>query len=344
MIQVVRVTTGARLHFGLLDVAAPFGGCGVMVDHPETIVEVEPSDQFRLIGSPRDVERHTDRVRAIAGRLASLEKSSTESRLPAVQVRLVQVAPPHTGLGSGTQLSLAVTEAIVRTLSMSSPEEEGFQERLIHAADRGLRSAVGTYGYFHGGFLAEGFDAKASGALNALDVRMPLPDEWCAVVLLPCLDEQQGATSAEGEIDDSVCVSGLQEQQKFDQLPATRIQRDVLRSILVDQIVPAIRTAEFGEFADAVTAYNRASGELFASVQGGAYNGPEITAVIEDLIESGQRGVGQSSWGPGVFAWFEKSDQAVAFCRDWSGHARRPLMVRPRTQGRSCKVHSRTSG
>ena len=40
------------------------------------------------------------------------------------------------------------------------------------------------------------------------------------------------------------------------------------------------------------------------------YNGADVTALINWLIRQGVMKVGQSSWGPGVFAWFESESHA----------------------------------
>lgn len=328
MNRLVRITTAARLHFGLLDVASPFGGCGVMIDRPETIVESKPATEFRCV-APKSVPRsrsadHLERAKAIATFLA------VGGSLPKVEVRIVQAAPSHNGLGSGTQLSLAIAESIVLAEMPVVPADEieqlGERSRLIAAANRGLRSAVGTHGYFRGGFLAEGLSPDNSPALNTLDKRLVMPASWRAVVLLP-------KTTSAGET-----VSGSEEQAKFDQLATTASQREQLRVQLVDEIIPSIQSGDFASFSDAVTRYNRSSGELFASVQGGPYNGVATTALIESLLDAGQQGVGQSSWGPGVFVWFPTPQSAWSFAQQWDDKHRDALIVAPKLAGRTVQL------
>ncbi len=64
----LRITTGSRLHFGLLDTVDPFGGVGVMIDQPVTEVVISPSGRFLCddIAAPR--------IRAIAERVARCAK------------------------------------------------------------------------------------------------------------------------------------------------------------------------------------------------------------------------------------------------------------------------------
>ena len=133
----VRITTGSRLHFGLLDTAAPFGGIGVMIDQPVTEVVLSPCERFRCddIAGPR--------VRAIAARVVEL---AGLSELPGCRITVTRRASQHSGLGSGTQLALAAAEGLCRFLGIEV--EPKFLAS--HLAVRGERSAVGVAWLFFG--------------------------------------------------------------------------------------------------------------------------------------------------------------------------------------------------
>jgi beta-RFAP synthase len=297
----VEVQTGARLHFGLLDVAAPFGGCGVMIDGPPTRVRVRSATTFQCD------ERHRDRVIGIVDRWQQMTGQTTR---PSVTIEVVSAAPPHNGLGSGTQLSLAISLALLKQTSA----EPTTRECVLRLANRGRRSAVGSHGFFEPGFIVEGLNRGQAIArertgnqqLNPIDRRIPVPESWRAGIVL--MDD----------VSPIETISGDEEQQQFDALqPASDEERARLVDILTGELIPSIEQSDFDSFADAVTRYNRASGELFASVQGGPYNGEATTRLIERLIASGFRGVGQSSWGPGVFTWFETEKAATLAAQDW---------------------------
>jgi len=329
MSQTVRITTGARLHFGLLDIAAPFGGCGVMIDRPGTTVEVVESSQFEFVQDDGSVD-HRERTWGIARRLAA--GLGLDDDLPAVRVRIVQSAPPHTGLGSGTQLSLAISEAMLRVIQPDVWDSTSEPIALLHqremwfaAADRGRRSAVGTHGYLAGGFIAEGLaPSDPNSALNAIDTRFELPGSWRVAILVPAADAAV-----------KQAVSGDQEHANFAALPpVSTARRATLASLLMESLIPAIEHADFLAFCDAVTHYNRSSGELFAGVQGGAYNGETTTRLIKRLIDAGNTGVGQSSWGPGVFVWHPNVDAADAFQREWGRDGFHVIVTQPKPNGR----------
>lgn len=324
--SVIEIQTGARLHFGLLDVRSPFGGCGVMVDWPATTVRVEPFTSFRCSGD------HQQRVRRIARRMAD---RLNQQDLPSVAVDIRSSAPAHSGLGSGTQLSMAIAEGLWRAAAVSGQTGglKWTESLMVDLADRGHRSAVGAIGYFYGGWVTEGTSGAeirhGQSVLERLDRRMVVPEAWRVGILLP------RAASAVAP-----SVSGRDEQRRFDSVPdVTPQRREKLASLLWRELMPAVEVGDFSNFGDSLTRYNRLSGELFAAVQGGPYHGESTTRLIDELLQRGHRGVGQSSWGPGVFVWFESSDGAEAFAeaheadslsRAWSFHWTLPRM-RPRT-------------
>ena len=87
---------------------------------------------------------------------------------------------------------------------------------------------------------------------------------------------------------------------------------DALRRIAETAIVPAARNDDINAFGEAVYEFNRKAGEPFAAAQGGVYASTEIAELIADVRETGIRGVGQSSWGPTVFAIVPDADTALS--------------------------------
>ena len=67
-------------------------------------------------------------------------------------------------------------------------------------------------------------------------------------------------------------------------------------------MVPALIEKDLEVFGEAVYDFNARVGEAFAPVQGGIYADSRIADVIGFVRRQGARGVGQSSWGPAVFA------------------------------------------
>jgi beta-RFAP synthase len=226
---------------------------------------------------------------------------------------------PHSGLGSGTQLALAVAESLCRFVD--HPCDQVDLARRI--ARRGDRSAVGIHGYFAGGLI---YEAGQPGCpLNPVRRRVEVPGQWRVALYRPS--------------EPFAAISGEREREQFSRLTDTRCDfRDELQSIAESEIVPAARAGDFKRFAEAVSTYNHRSGLLFASVQGGAYNGKTVADLVHSLADLGAVGVGQSSWGPSVFAWFASPEQADEFIRRLPPRFPRPLVARPLNQGRAIRV------
>ncbi|MGB7345843.1 MAG: beta-ribofuranosylaminobenzene 5'-phosphate synthase [Pirellulaceae bacterium] len=306
--QTVRIVTGSRLHFGLLDTAPPFGGVGVMIDHPQTEVIVTPSETFAC-------DDPSSRTHDIANRLTEFLGLTN---LPHCHVRVAQRATAHHGLGTGTQLALAVAEAMATFCGLDLPPEVLASK----IASRGKRSAVGSHGYFRGGLIFESSDSDSANDLNAIQHRIELPNDWRVLIFRPT--------------ETSPTVSGTDEQDQFDRLgSASNSQQDELRQIVQKQLIPTAEQAEFGLFCEAVHRYNHQSGMLFSSVQGGPYSSPAITDLVSMLTSHGGTGVGQSSWGPSVFSWFESPSSADEFIHKVKAAGLHPIICQVQNEPRT---------
>jgi beta-RFAP synthase len=284
----ISVCTGSRIHFGLLEPHVPFGGIGMMIDRPQTAVQFVRGAPFALATSDPESDAAT-RINEIRERLIH-HCRLTEP--PRCSVNIVEQANPHSGLGSGTQLAMCVAEglAIVAQQAISS-------SNLAHSiAGRGARSSVGLHGYFLGGFIYES-RVQADAPFNQLIARVAVPDAWRVLLWRP----RKGFCK----------VAGHLERANFSRLPVvSRREREALLSCIEERILPALQERRFIDFANGITDYNRMSGNLFAAVQGGAYNGPDIAECVGQLIGHGCKGVGQSSWGPTVFCLEPNASEA----------------------------------
>src|SRR5262249_56784067 len=91
-----------------------------------------------------------------------------------------RVSPPQAGLGSGTQLGMAVA----RALALAAGRPDLPAEMLARFVGRGLLSALGVYGFAHGGFLVDA-GQKTHGTLAPLVARAEVPRDWRVVLMLP---------------------------------------------------------------------------------------------------------------------------------------------------------------
>jgi beta-ribofuranosylaminobenzene 5'-phosphate synthase len=200
-----------------------------------------------------------------------------------VQVTLHRMIPAHHGLGSGTQLALATARAINQLFDLP-----GVAADLAQAVGRAQRSAIGTYVFELGGFILEGGRRSGSDALAPLLSRLPIPPDWRCVLAVPM-----------GEPG----VSGEAEAAAFAALPVppTRDAEQVAHLTLLG-LLPALVESDFAAFGDALTQIQRINGGWFAAAQGGRYARGRSGALAQTLIAWGATGVGQSSWGPAIYA------------------------------------------
>lgn len=295
----VVVSTPSRLHFGLLRFQQPegrsFGGLGMMIDRPRVELQMTPSDAWSTAGpNAASVEQYA----ALA-----LSRLPAEVRPRALRIRVDATIPNHFGLGSGTQLALA-TAAGVRALAGLSPVTDAAELTML--VDRGRRSAVGSHGFVHGGLIWErGWQSGET--LAPLAARVSLPESWRVVLATP--------THLPGR-------SGLSERSAFRALPPVPpSMTDQLRRLAEEHILPAARCADLNNLGDALYEYGRLAGKCFAHIQGGTFASPEIAACVAAIRACGVRGVGQSSWGPTVYALLDSEQRAQDLASELRGGA-----------------------
>lgn len=269
------VTTGSRLHFGLILSSQHkpwhFGGAGLMVRNPGWTVELyrEPLTSDVIAGSSEAVTR-TELV---------LKRLRETTDVPFVRIRIRTEVPFHTGLGSGTQLALAVASGI-RTLFQIPLASSSLE--LSRLAGRAERSAIGTGGFELGGFLIDRGASESSQRIT----RIVVPEQWRFILVRP----ESGAG-----------ISGQTEQAYFGKqnfMPTDLVAE--LTSILSGKLDAAIVKNDFEAFATELEHYGNLAGSFYAQEQGDIFSDPVIRRLVDRLHSKGVIGAAQSSWGPGI--------------------------------------------
>ena len=272
----VQVKTPARLHLGLIDMNGDlgrmFGGLGVGIDHPNTIVEAQNAENFSVTG------QETDLTTTLAKRFFSVYNVK-----PKVHINVVQAIPAHIGLGSGTQFSLAIATALASLLGVEATIPE-----LAVAMGRARRTAVGTSIFERGGFVVDGGKNLNTTKCPPLIYRQPFPSEWRFIVVVPNLKEG---------------LSNSEENHAFDRLTKMPAEDagQICRLIML-KLLPAIAEHDIESFGCALTKIQIITGNHFAQAQGGTYSSPAAADCIQFMKKAGSYGVGQSSWGPALYA------------------------------------------
>src|SRR5487761_1905334 len=269
------VEAPARLHFGFLDMHGGlqrrFSSLGLTLDGVSTVLRMTPSEHPEVIGP------QASRV------LPLLQKLHDHFGFDCnVSVTVSAAIPEHAGLGSGTQLALAL--GVARSLLAGQPLNA---RQVAQALDRGNRSGIGVAAFEVGGFLLDG----GRGLLDApppLISRLEFPVDWRVILILD--PHQQG-------------VHGVAETQAFAELPPfpERLAAQLCRQMLM-QVLPALAEQDLATFGHAIRDIQHVVGDHFAPAQGGRYTSPAVAHALLLLESFGVTCVGQSSWGPTGFA------------------------------------------
>lgn len=289
---IVRIQAPARLHFGMLDLGGSlgrrFGGIGAGIFDPSLVIELERADAVEVEGA--ESQRAAD---------FALRFLASQGVLAGVRILIRRAIPGHSGLGSGTQLGLAVARGIAELYDLPT-----HTSALARSVGRARRSGIGTWLFDGGGFVVEGGRREGSELIAPLLARLPIPATWRCVLALP--------QSVQG-------VSGDSEVQAFQTLPAPPLREvEHVAHLLVMSLLPALVDGDIVAFGSAVTEIQQINGAWFAPVQGGPFASGASTELIRKMGEWGAVGVGQSSWGPAVYGIVE-GDRAAA---ELAGHAR----------------------
>ncbi|HMM75014.1 MAG TPA: GHMP kinase [Gammaproteobacteria bacterium] len=278
----------ARLHLGFVDLNGDlgrrFGSIGLAIEGLGTCARAAPA--ARLVVDAADAEI-TARVTALLTRLCA---EFAPGR--ALHVGIETNVPAHAGLGSGTQLVLAVAQAAARTLGIAAPLRE-----LARLGERGLRSGIGIAAFEGGGFVVDG-GRGARTATPPLLARLRFPDEWRCVLVF---DEARTG------------LSGQRERAAFARLaPMSEAAAGALARQVLVALLPALVERDFAAFSRAVAAVQRANGEYFAPAQGGLYTSAHVGELLAAVArEFGYTGIGQSSWGPTGFVFVPDAASAA---------------------------------
>jgi beta-RFAP synthase len=290
----VTVAIPARLHLGFLDLdgglGRRFGSIGVAISDLATRIAIARAATTEISGPESDrVARYLDVMRRDLG-IAGGHR-----------VEVIEAVPAHAGLGSGTQLALAVAAA-VRRLHGLPLDVAADAIRL----DRGARSGAGV-GLFHqGGLVVDGGRGAAMRPAPVI-ARMPIPEPWCIVLVLD--------PSRQGK-------HGVAESAAFESLPpfSGELAAQLCRLVIM-QALPSLAEQDLTGFGAAITELQARLGDYYAPAQGGSrFMSPDVGAVLDALAHAGATGIGQSSWGPTAFCFAPSRAEAERMTGLARGH------------------------
>ncbi|WP_248517027.1 beta-ribofuranosylaminobenzene 5'-phosphate synthase family protein [Salinarchaeum laminariae] len=334
------VSAGARLHVGFCNLSLAherlYGGIGVALAEPRVTVTAEPADDVRAksaAGGDPD---------PLAAEYASLAVDLLD--VPGAGVTVDERLPRHVGLGSGTQLALAVYAAIARAHDLDVDVRAAAPD-----LGRGGRSGIGVASFQRGGFVVDGGHptarftterpARGEWTVPPIVARHELPEDWRFVLAIPDVTAS-GDQSADGDRNVNRGRHGDDEDAAMRTVveSATPAVADQVSAVLTRRLLPAAAQGDRAAFGSAIAEIERLNGSWYADAQGGVFR-PPAGAIVESLQTADAiDAVGQSSWGPTVYGL--TTDQQANAARDAAataleaaGCAGTVRVVRPANEG-----------
>ena len=282
-VKSVSVDTPARLHLGFLDMNADlgrkYGSLGLCIENIQTRLSVTESHRISAEGPA--AERA---VRMAENLIETLRLSG------GVHIQIDEAIPEHVGLGSGTQLGLAVGTAICRLKGEPTP-----LRNIARILGRGDRSGIGIGSFSHGGFLVDGGRSSETD-VPPLIAQMQMPEDWRILLIF---DRENTGVHGAAEIS----------AFKNIEVMSDTVSAEICRLLLM-RVLPAIAEKDCQSFGAGITRIQEHIGDYFSNWQGGRYSSEKVAEVLSWVQNYGSTGYGQSSWGPTGFAIFANETQA----------------------------------
>lgn len=150
------IKTPSRLHLTLIDLNGSIGridgGVGLTTENPSLILKAETQDYGIDINfennnlSERLITEYVEKIENSANKMIKSMKINSGFKFT-----VKETYPAHSGLGSGTQISLAVGKIILKLIDkdMAAPE-------IAKIVGRGGTSGIGVRAFDQGGFIIDG--------------------------------------------------------------------------------------------------------------------------------------------------------------------------------------------
>jgi beta-RFAP synthase len=248
-----------------------------------------------------------------AGRAGSLvDALCNRFKLPReFRVTISRAIPEHVGLGSGTQLGIAIGVALSKLYRLELSVREA-----AAAAQRGQRSGIGAGAFEFGGFLVDGGKGTSDDP-PPIVAKADFPANWRIVLVL-----DRATRGLHGERETAAFLA----LPEFPETLASHLCR-----LMLMQALPALAERNIESFGKAIGELQRITGDYFAPAQGGRFASPAVAEALAWIESEGIAGVGQSSWGPTGFAIVAGEERAMALARTaqarWGDAGRLQFMV-----------------
>lgn len=296
------IKTPSRLHMTLIDLNGSYGradgGIGLTIGKPNLCLKSEESEKGVAIDFNEDICNNDVKRECIKKIADSTEKICSYFNLDSgFHFTVKKAYLPHSGLGSGTQISLATAKLICEHIG-----EDLTGVELGNILGRGGTSGVGIFSFDYGGFIVDGgHNLKEKGTFlpsaaspakpPQLIGRYDFPDDWNIVLAIPKADH---SVTGEKEVDLF---------QNYCPVPIRDVEQ--LSHLIFMNLLPFLLEKDIKSFGSVI---NRIQNLGFKKVEVGLQP-PKVKSLMENMRELGAYGVGMSSFGPAIYGIIDKKNQ-----------------------------------
>ncbi|AXI25857.1 hypothetical protein CFE53_00770 [Methanofervidicoccus sp. A16] len=282
----------SRIHIGLIDLNGSIGrvdgGLGIALDYPNFHIEGKESSEIEIEIEYRGIPEDTlNNIRDRVFRVS--EKVLKYIGEDGIYIKVKDIIPLHSGLGSGTQMALSTGMLISKVYN-----KELDIKTLASITGRGGTSGIGVYAFERGGFIVDGGHTFGKGKDKEIfapssaskNVRVPPlifrhDFKWDIVLTIPKGENIHG--DREVDIFKKYCPVPLEETQR-------------ICHIVLMKILPAIVEGDIVSFGEGI---NKLQYLGFKKVEVGLQK-EIVRNLLGELQRVGYSGL--SSFGPTLYS------------------------------------------
>ena len=299
------IKSPSRLHLGLIDMNGSYGrldgGIGLTIQEPNFILYGESAEKGITIDFNEEFN-FTDEIKS-----ECIKKITNASQKvidyygvdEGFYFRVDSAYPPHSGLGSGTQIALSTGKIITEHIG-----EEANGYTLGKITGRGGTSGIGVFAFDYGGFIVDGGHSRKekdsflpSSASKAsppqLFGRYEFPDEWGVLLVI---------------LKSDVSVNGQKEVNIFQEYcPIDRKEVELFSHLVFVNMIPFLLEKDLPCFGNTI---NKIQTIGFKSIEV-KLQADNIKKLMAKLTEIGAYAVGMSSFGPTVYSFYDETNKHI---------------------------------
>ncbi len=301
----ITVITPSRIHFALIDLNGSLGrvdgGIGLSISQPGFTINAQYADEMKIV-APMEIASRTENI---------LRLLQEKCDIGNVRIEIEESIPSHVGLGSGTQLSLGIAQAVCSLCDLDLTHQE-----MAFLVERGGTSGIGISAFSQGGFIVDGghefskdnicedkkssfLPSSASKGIKPPPIiaRYDFPD-WDILITIPNCKHISG--EEEVKLFQTLCPLPLNDVRSISHVVLLKLLPAIVQHDLIS----------FGEAVDIIQNLGWKKTEIEKQDK-------IVKQTMAFLRENGGYGVGLSSWGPAIFCFGENLTSLQAKTSDF---------------------------